>query len=111
MASPQEMHAGPSPVPHTQPATGSAEPSHSGPKSILHLLSHIMRSHVDKRAIRLTFSRWWEDVGEETQAAKSVKQLLENSRDGGIVDDRRRNKARQESFGEKARVGGHERTS
>lgn len=67
-ASPQEMHARPSHVPHTQPATGSAEPSHSGPKSILHLLSHIMRSHVDKRAIRLTFSRWWEDVGEDTRS-------------------------------------------
>lgn len=47
------------------------------PKSILHLLSHIMRSHVDKRAIRLTFWRRWDNVGGETQAAESVKQLLD----------------------------------
>lgn len=81
------MHSGLSHVPHTQPATGSAEPSHSGPKSILHLLRHIMRSHVDKRAIRLTFSRWWRDVVEETRAAKTMKQLWENRSDEGIAVD------------------------
>lgn len=58
------------PVLPTQPTVGFTELSQSGRKSILHLLSHIIRSHVDKRTIHLTFK----EGGAEgrKQAARNV---------------------------------------